>query len=125
MKPLDFASLISLDNSLATYLDESTKPKRMDAFLQTPANSSKDHTSGKLEASQRKAAEIEALERNRTAAINNVLRLRYGIEEFCPEILQFQKEEVARINAFFAPIINMRKATLESMFKWALKKIMF
>ena len=117
MKPLDFASLISLDNSLAIYLDETTKPKRMDTFLQTPATHSKDHISGKLEASKRKAEEIAALERSRTAAINAILRLRYGIEEFCPEILQLQKEEVSRINAFYLPLIQVRKDALESMFK--------
>ncbi len=117
MKPLDFASLISLDNSLAPYFDKSTKQNRMDTFLQTPTTHVKDHTSGKLEASKRKAAEIQALEWNRITAINNVRCLRNGIEEFCPEILQFQKEEIARINAFFAPLIQVRKDALDSMFK--------
>lgn len=70
----------------------------------------------KLAASQRKADEIEKIEAAKAIAIQNTLRLRFGIEEVLPEVLEFQKQQVAAINIFFDKHIEARRLTLEAMF---------
>lgn len=70
----------------------------------------------KLAASQRKADEIAKIEEKMNYYNRVILDLRFGIEAFCPEILEFQKQQQKEALAFFNSAIEKRQKALEAMF---------
>lgn len=70
----------------------------------------------KLAASQRKADEITKLQRKINEYNRVILNLRNEIEVFCPEILEFQKQQQKEALAFFNSAIEKRQKALEAMF---------